>query len=103
MDPCCPPPAETAAFTAEAERCAAAACDPTLEACCQRDLEQAAVVARLKAQLSLHDRSKERERLAAAVMGAPPQGPAAVGQLSGGEEDDEVMGELESGWGGDGR
>ena len=89
MDACCGPsaPPEAAAFAAEAEACAAAACDPTLEACCQRDLEEAATVARLKAQLSLHDRSKERERLAAAVLGAPP--PAGPQQHAGSEEEEE--------------
>ena len=70
-DPCCAP--EAAAWAADAEACDALACDPTLEACCRRDLEAQAVEARLKAQLSLADRSKERQRLAARVLGTPAQ------------------------------
>ncbi|KAL4458222.1 hypothetical protein ABPG75_013087 [Micractinium tetrahymenae] len=94
-DSCCPQ--EALDFQAEAEACAAAACDPTLEACCQRDLEQAAVVARLKAQLSLHDPSKERLRAAARVLGAAPplQAAAELGSdLDSGSEDDELIGRL---------
>ncbi|PSC69616.1 thioredoxin domain-containing 9-like protein [Micractinium conductrix] len=99
-DPCCPP--ETAAWAAEAEFCSAASLDPTLEACCQRDLEAAALEARLKAQLSLHDRSKERERAAARVFGGDAAAAAAAAaqhqqlvedQLGSGD-DDALMGRL---------
>lgn len=93
-DPCCP--REALDFQAEAEACAAAARDPTLEACCQRDLEQAAIVARLKAQLSIHDPSKERLRAVERVLGAvpPPQMKSDLASdLDSDSGDDEVMGE----------
>jgi hypothetical protein len=101
-DPCCQ---EADAFNSEAAACEALACDPTLESCCQRDLEQQALVARLKARLSIHDRSKERLRVAGRVLGtagqpsrAPPPAAAAaaVQQLDDDlatDEDDEELGE----------
>ena len=102
-DPCCAP--EAAAWAADAEACDALACDPTLEACCRRDLEAQAVEARLKAQLSLADRSKERQRLAARVLGTPAQQQQQPQQQQQGElgrdleseEDEELMGALGSG------
>ncbi|PRW60072.1 thioredoxin domain-containing 9-like protein [Chlorella sorokiniana] len=98
-DPCCAP--EAAAWAADAEACDALACDPTLEACCRRDLEAQAVEARLKAQLSLADRSKERQRLAARVLGTPAQQQQQQQQQAGelgsdleSEEDEELMGRM---------
>ena len=97
---CCP---EAQGFAAEAEACDALACDPTLEACCQRDLEQQALVARLKARLSLHDRSKERQRIAGQVLGgAPPAAAPAPGSGSdelGTDEEDEGEGGEVGEWG----
>lgn len=90
MDPgCCP--AEAAAHQADADLCEQLACDPTLEACCQRDLEQQAMVSRLKAQLSLHNRSNERVRAVAAVLGTAPRPAPAPLQSSelGDEEEDQ--------------
>jgi hypothetical protein len=92
---CC---TEAQGFAAEAEACDALACDPTLEACCQRDLEQQAMVARLKARLSIHDRSKERQRIAGQVVGtAPPAAAPAPGsgsELGTEDEEEEEAGEV---------
>jgi hypothetical protein len=92
---CCAAP-EAQGFAAEAEACDALACDPTLEACCQRDLQQQAMVARLKARLSIHDRSKERQRVAGQVVGtAPPAAaPAPDSGSELGTEDEEEEGEV---------
>lgn len=94
-DPCCQ---EADAFNSEAAACEALACDPTLESCCQRDLEQQAVVARLKARLSIHDRSKERLRVAARVLGQPSHAPPPAAERQSDDdletdEDDEELGE----------
>ena len=55
---------------AEIEELKELAADPTLEACCRRDLEDQLRTARLKAQLAPQDRSQARQRLAAQVLGA---------------------------------
>ena len=86
---CCP---EAEHFKAQAAACEVEALDPTLQSCCQRDLEQQAAVARLKAQLSLHDRSKERQRAASAVIRSelPPPAPTQPqGSGSGSDLDDD--------------
>lgn len=96
MDPgCC---AEAQSFTAEAEACNLLASDPTLESCCQRDLKEQAVVARLKAQLSIHDRSKERLRVAGRVLGAAPVASAEALQPGSelDDEEDEELGRLQA-------
>ena len=67
---------EAQCFLRDAETCDVLSADPTLQSCCARDLEEQATVSRLKAQLSIHDRSKERLRAAGRVIGAaPPQPP----------------------------
>jgi len=58
MNPCCAAQDEIAA---ELE---GLACDPALQACCQRDLREQAHVARVKQQLLAHDRTDERRLLA---------------------------------------
>ncbi|KAL6767481.1 hypothetical protein ACKKBF_B35425 [Auxenochlorella protothecoides x Auxenochlorella symbiontica] len=48
------------------------AADPTLASCCQRDAQEQAVVAKLKASLTLVDRSRHREHLRESVLGCTP-------------------------------
>lgn len=42
--------------------------DPTLESCCQRDLEDQLRIAQFKAQLAPQDRSQTRQKLANAIV-----------------------------------
>lgn len=71
------------------------AADPTLAACCQRDAQEQAVAARLRAQLTLVDRSRQREALRAAVFGAAAEEEdgASVDSLESSGDDDEQLGE----------
>lgn len=47
------------------------ALDPTLESCCQRDLQQQASAARLRSRLAVQDRSMVAAKQRAAVFGQP--------------------------------
>ena len=90
---------EAQCFLQDAETCDFLSADPTLQSCCARDLEEQATVSRLKAQLSIHDRSKERLRAAGRVIGGappPPPPPAGLQQVDSSDlesEDDAVAGE----------
>eukprot|EP00887_Chlorella_sp_A99_P006174 scaffold3.g6174.t1 len=91
---CCPSSHD--AHTGQAEELELLSLDPTLESCCRRDLEERARAERIKAELSLHDRSTVREALRQQVVGAPPRGAAAdAGGLEGeGEEGDAELARL---------
>lgn len=71
--------------------------DPTLQGCCRQDLEDQATAARLRAQLSLKDPSRERQRLAAQVIRAPPPGAGAGSDLES-DDEDAALGEFLSSW-----
>jgi hypothetical protein len=58
MNPCCAAQDEIATELEDL------ACDPALQSCCQRDLQEQAYVARVKQQLLAHDRTDERRLLA---------------------------------------
>lgn len=103
MSACCPAPppgGEHAALEAvAAELDAELAGDPTLQGCCRQDLEDQASAARLRAQLSLKDPSRERQRLAAHVIRAPPPGAGSGSDLES-DDEDATLGELglQRGW-----
>ncbi|GAB4820410.1 hypothetical protein N2152v2_007456 [Parachlorella kessleri] len=81
-----------------------AAADPTLASCCQRDLEEQAQVAKLKARLTAVDRSNVRGQVAQAVLRqtppthSPPQGAEEHDASLSGSEDEATLG----GWGAQG-
>ena len=71
------------------------ALDPTLAACCQRDLEEQAAAARLRARLSAVDRTDARKDAARAVLrSGPPPFPQKDEEADslGGSDDDEALG-----------
>jgi hypothetical protein len=67
---CCDPHVE--ALDSLALELREAAADPTLASCCQRDLEEQAAVAKLKARLTAADRTNLRKHVAQGVLGQPP-------------------------------
>lgn len=86
---CCP---GQDAHAAEAVVLGNLALDPALEACCRRDLEERAEVARLKAALSLQDRSTARQQLQQQVVGRPPVVVPSGCDLDENGEDDVLLG-----------
>jgi len=64
------------------------ALDPTLQSCCQRDLEDQIRIAKYKALLTPQDRSQARNRLAGQVVATP----AGING-SDDDEDDAELGE----------
>lgn len=69
---CCVPPAECEGFYESASKLDELADDPTLQDCCRRDLQEQAQVARLKAELTLHDPTLARLRLARQTISSRP-------------------------------
>lgn len=80
--PCCDAAHGLESLARELQESAA---DPTLSSCCQRDLEEQAAVARLKARLAAEDRTNLRKQVAERVLLHRP--PAQPPQLSLDEED----------------
>lgn len=77
------------------------ALDPTLAACCQRDLQEQAAVAKLKARLAAADRTNLRKQVAQGVLRqGPPPGNAERQEEDdlGTSDEDEALG-ARWGWG----
>jgi hypothetical protein len=75
------------------------ASDPTLESCCQRDLQDQALAARLTSQLALHDRSSARLHVAQSVVAAGGDALARLEQETNLEDEELGANRPVFGWG----